>query len=60
MTKLFCKRCEAMSEGKNFEECDSLIDHARGLSKGRKCAGLESDLVITETAKTIAKKTTSK
>ncbi len=62
MSKLFCQRCKATSEGKNFAECDSKIDHARGLSIGRKCAGLESDLVYTETAKAnvIAKKTTSK
>jgi len=62
MSKLFCKRCRAEAEGKNFAECDSKIDHARGLSIGRKCAGLESDLVFTDTAKAkvIAKKSTSK
>lgn len=55
MSKLYCKRCRAESEGKNFAECDSKIDHARGLSIGRKCAGLESDLVFTETAKVVVK-----
>ena len=62
MSKLFCKRCQATSEGKNFADCDSKIDHARGLSIGRKCAGLESDLVLTEAvkAKVVAKKTSSK
>lgn len=44
MAVLECIRCGATAEGKDFEECDSLINHEIGTSKGRPCAGKPSDL----------------
>ena len=32
-----CTRCNASATGKTFDEASSLIDHARGLSRGIPC-----------------------
>lgn len=45
MGTLTCQRCGATSEGLTFEDADVLIDHAVGQSRGRPCAGKESDLI---------------
>lgn len=46
MSKLTCKRCGATAEGKDFDECDSIIDHSIGLIKGWDCAGKPDDLIF--------------
>jgi len=37
MGKLICTKCKATAEASTFEKADELIDHARGVLRGKPC-----------------------
>jgi len=53
MIKVQCHRCGGKAEGNSFDEASELIDHAIGMSNGKKCyAGLaQIDIIGGEESK---------
>lgn len=54
-----CNRCLGTAEGKTFSEASQNIDHAIGLSRGKKC-GRKYNQVVEVGATSKPKKTTTK